>query len=152
MNKTERYLKKGDNWFDFILHKYKYGDYADRIGYIECIIERVDAEEKDMFGDFNYFFELTWNFYDSEEKTEFIARVDDMESFIPAEYWGRPQDFHLGNRKVSDLVERGLTYTQARRYAMSEYGQMTYEEIANFENVKIPSVQDSVESARDKLG
>jgi hypothetical protein len=148
MTEIIKTLKKGDVWFNFVLAKY--GIDAAGIGYIECIIEKCKDESFNIFpDDDDYYYDLTWRFYSSIEKAEIIAQSSDIEGNMP-EYWGRPQDFHLGNRKVSSLVEKGLTYPQARRYAMSESG-MTMFEIAEAEGIGIPSVQDSIEAARKKL-
>jgi len=62
----------------------------------------------------------------------------------------RKEEYCVRNNKVADLIEKGLTYPQARRYAMHKDGK-TLNEIADIECVGITTVQDSVNLAKDKV-
>jgi len=54
------------------------------------------------------------------------------------------------NKDVSDLIEIGCTYAQARRYAMFTDG-LSMSEIADVERITKASVQSSIDQARMRL-
>ena len=73
---------------------------------------------------------------------------DYFESFKNEIYSKRKYD--LDDEEIKDLIVRGLTFKQARRYAMHKAG-MSFSEIATLELIKRAAVQDSIEASRKKI-
>jgi len=65
-------------------------------------------------------------------------------------------EYNTSDKRIRDLIEKGLTYIQAKRYTMHQDG-MSMQRIAKIEDSIMPititkaAVQKSIEQARDKL-